>query len=438
MGTGLGMEGIAKLVMEYFDGCEKFRALMIARTETIRASNAGASMAYLQSGVVEGMQWLVTEDDRTCPLCNAMSGKFVPLGQTFFNLGDRFTVDTPEGKQTMVFDYEDVRYPPLHVMCRCTVVPVVAQQYQLPEKAYGLSSLFIYKHQAGPTHDQLSHGRWAHGGQLPSSKAKYTDPKTGEYTEERLKEHRRIIDEYLEAAKRSENPEVMVLGGGTASGKSTMNKIGFVQYPEGAITVNNDEIKFKLADYQDKHAAGDFSAAAYVNDEAGDITIKVLKALNEMKASYIYDTTGSKVKKMDDMISDLHARGYKVSAVYATVPVKQAIFRMEERASRVGSEDYGRFVPRSVVRAIHRDVSKSFQAIAPKYDKVELYDTSGDYYGKGEKPIKILSYTAGDERPKIYDMARYEKFIDKGRSRRDKRVITWKYLQRMLSKCWWQ
>jgi len=142
MSEGLGMTDISNLVQEYFDGCTKYRAMLIARTETIRASNAGAALAYEQSGVVQGMQWLATEDDRTCPLCNAMNGRYVANGEKYFELGDRLTVDTDEGRRTMVFDYEPVRYPPLHVNCRCTVVPVVIEKYRLPKpKKVGLASI---------------------------------------------------------------------------------------------------------------------------------------------------------------------------------------------------------------------------------------------------------------------------------------------------------
>jgi len=48
----------------------KNRAEMIARSETIYASNAGAELGYMQSGVVEGKKWLTAVDERTCFLAN--------------------------------------------------------------------------------------------------------------------------------------------------------------------------------------------------------------------------------------------------------------------------------------------------------------------------------------------------------------------------------
>jgi hypothetical protein len=155
MSEGLGMDGIAKLIRGVFDNCTKYRSLLIARTETIRASNGAAREAYRQSEVVEGMEWLTTADDRKCSFCAAMDGKVVGLDENFFELGDKLTVGSGANKITMKFDYEAVGYPPLHVQCRCTVIPKVYAEYEIP-KEIGLG-MFL-KHLPGQ-HDQQTHGR---------------------------------------------------------------------------------------------------------------------------------------------------------------------------------------------------------------------------------------------------------------------------------------
>jgi SPP1 gp7 family putative phage head morphogenesis protein len=114
-GIDLG-EGIPELrnrVQGVFTDASKNRATMIARSETIRASNAGAEEAYIQSGVVEGKEWLTALDERTCLWCEEMNGKTMGLGENFFALGEQLTVDG----QSMRFDYDEVRYPPLHPSC---------------------------------------------------------------------------------------------------------------------------------------------------------------------------------------------------------------------------------------------------------------------------------------------------------------------------------
>ena len=107
---GESIPELRKRVQGVFADASKNRATTIARSETIRASNAGAEEAYIQSGVVEGKEWLAEMGPRTCEFCLAMNGKTMGLGQNFFALGEQMTVDG----QTMHFDYDDVQYPPLH------------------------------------------------------------------------------------------------------------------------------------------------------------------------------------------------------------------------------------------------------------------------------------------------------------------------------------
>ena len=109
MEQGLSMDGISELISQVFD--DETRADLIARTETIRASNYGALEGYKQSGVVNQKEWLCTEDDRLCEECSAMDGTVIDLDDNFQDEEDN--------------DYEDVGAPPLHPNCRCTLIPVV-------------------------------------------------------------------------------------------------------------------------------------------------------------------------------------------------------------------------------------------------------------------------------------------------------------------------
>ena len=92
----------------------KARAEMIARSEIVRASNAGAELGYMQSGVVEAKEWYASISERTCEYCLEMHGKTMGLGEAFFAQGDVMTV---EGGSSIKLDYEEVRHPPLHPRC---------------------------------------------------------------------------------------------------------------------------------------------------------------------------------------------------------------------------------------------------------------------------------------------------------------------------------
>jgi hypothetical protein len=124
-------EGIPKLrrrVIELYGDFSRVRADAIAITETSWAANEGVEQAWIQSRVVEGKEWLTAEDERVCPYCNDMDGKTAPLGDNFFDLGSRLTVDSDAGNPiTLHFDFEEIRHPGLHVRCRCTLIPIVVQ-----------------------------------------------------------------------------------------------------------------------------------------------------------------------------------------------------------------------------------------------------------------------------------------------------------------------
>lgn len=105
-------------VSELFDNMKDYRSERIARSEIIRGSNYATEQAYMDSGVVEAKEWLTTKDERTDDECIAMDGKIIPLGENFFNKGDTF-----EG---LTLDYENIGFPPLHVNCRCTLIPVIS------------------------------------------------------------------------------------------------------------------------------------------------------------------------------------------------------------------------------------------------------------------------------------------------------------------------
>jgi SPP1 gp7 family putative phage head morphogenesis protein len=75
------------------------RAKVLARTETMYAYNTVATERYKKFGISE-VEWLATEDERTCDECGPLDGKRFPIGE----------MDCP-----------------LHVQCRCVTLPVIPE-----------------------------------------------------------------------------------------------------------------------------------------------------------------------------------------------------------------------------------------------------------------------------------------------------------------------
>ena len=110
------------------------RAELIARTEVLKASNRGVLIGMQQSGVVEGKEWSSAGDKRVCPRCAEMDGATMPLDKPFFKLGEAHTFhgtdETPaptDAGLTDVFDYEEIQHPPLHALCRCTLLAILKE-----------------------------------------------------------------------------------------------------------------------------------------------------------------------------------------------------------------------------------------------------------------------------------------------------------------------
>lgn len=114
---GVGTDVIAESIRSIFTELSTSRADMIARTEVIQASTNAQLRGWEQSGVVEGKEWITTDSDRTCPLCQAMDGKKIGLRENFFELGDTLEA----GKERIEFAFRPVNGPALHPNCRCTL-----------------------------------------------------------------------------------------------------------------------------------------------------------------------------------------------------------------------------------------------------------------------------------------------------------------------------
>jgi hypothetical protein len=117
--AGDSIPQLTKRVQSVFDQATKSRARMIAATEAARAVHAAQEQSAIDSGVVVGMEWLVSGD--ACPLCLQIAAEVraVPLGTRFAEVGNNPS-------------YKDVRHPPAHPHCQCSIVEVLRPEFGGP------------------------------------------------------------------------------------------------------------------------------------------------------------------------------------------------------------------------------------------------------------------------------------------------------------------
>lgn len=102
-------------VQTVFEDMEDYRAMRIARTESVRAINAGREEGWKQSEIIVGKEWWGADD--MCEFCRALSVQYGP-GTGGVPLGSNFTAT----------NYGPVSEPPLHPNCRCRTLAVTKKE----------------------------------------------------------------------------------------------------------------------------------------------------------------------------------------------------------------------------------------------------------------------------------------------------------------------
>jgi len=203
---------------------------------------------------------------------------------------------------------------------------------------------------------------------------------TVQFTAERQALHDQIVQSTLDGVPSSANPTLHMMGGGAAAGKSSMVSSGQVEIPgKGqAAQLNVDDTRRALPEYGAGLAAGDTNISAFTHEESSYVTKRAMQAGFERKTDIVLDGTGnSSATSLNKKIDGARANGYQVNGYYATVPVATAIQRSDARGNNPNSPDFGRFVPHAVIGAQHAAVARVLPTVAPRFDSVKLFDTSG-------------------------------------------------------------
>ena len=233
------------------------------------------------------------------------------------------------------------------------------------------------------------------------------------FTPERQALHDKIVGDAIAGVRPSASPTYYMLGGGPASGKSTMLAVHADAIPGkgDAVQVNADDIKKQLPEYVARIGAGDHTAATFTHEESSYLAQRIVDTATALHLPVVLDATGdSSVEKMAGKIDDARAAGYRVEGHYASVPIELALERNTNRATDPTSNSYGRVIHDAVVREITKSVSEVFPQVADKFDHVTLYDTSGDSIADA----RLIGQTV-DGKFTVADQSLYDAFIERGK-----------------------
>jgi hypothetical protein len=230
-------------------------------------------------------------------------------------------------------------------------------------------------------------------------------------SKEREAMHDELVSQIVQGIKPNPSGKktYIFIGGGTASGKSTVTK-RMDDYPKTrelhevdskppgeAVLLDADAVKLKLPEFATTDPK---SAAHFTHEESSMVNKLASTAAMERNLDIVLDGTGDGSSHgMKKKVATAVGNGYSPRGLYITVPGGEAVVRSLERGIETD-----RNVPPDILLKIHRDVSSTVDSMYEDFDRYDLFDTDVEF---GKPGIPIV--TDG----KIVDEARYKAFVDK-------------------------
>ena len=191
----------------------------------------------------------------------------------------------------------------------------------------------------------------------------------------REKLHQAIVDYFLNGGydrkglhevdrpESQENPEVLFLGGGGGSGKSTILKKEIKEgklESRGRVWVNPDEVRELIPEYELLNEGADIRSSKFTHEEASAIADQIQKIAEGNRFHIIKDGTMKSEEKGLKQIRDLREKGYTPKLLGVTIDPHEAMVRATIR---------GYFSKRFVPSDVLLDAHKGFNSAVAAYVK---------------------------------------------------------------------
>src|SRR5699024_4609025 len=229
---------------------------------------------------------------------------------------------------------------------------------------------------------------------------------SNKYTKKRHLLHKNIVSKIENTGNSPEKgrkPIAILIGGGTASGKTTMRKKmiekELISRNIYAASIDLDEIKEYIPEYTVYKKTKPNQAASLVHKESYDISALLLNKLIKGRKNLIYERTMASTRKYKILVNKLKKYNYEVHAYVVDVPLSVAKKRADERA-RITR----RKVPHHIIENTHKLVPRTFMAIKDLIDSYRVYDNQNG----------LILIASND----YVDSKKYGDFLKKGRIER--------------------
>lgn len=235
----------------------------------------------------------------------------------------------------------------------------------------------------------------------------------GNLTPEREALHRQIIDKWLAEKLPAEGtPQMRLLGGGPAAGKSSVANGGLVAKMEGVsdVVVNPDDFKAMLPGFAEMSKQTP-TAASHYHEESSALAKRAYEVALSEGYNVVYDGTGDgSVRSVEKKVKAARDAGYDVNAVYVTVDTDEAIKRSDKRYEDAKSKgENPRKVPHDYIRECHSAVTDISVECAPMFDSIQVYDNNGP---KGS--TKLIAEGGNGKHLTAVDTDGFNKYLAKG------------------------
>ena len=239
----------------------------------------------------------------------------------------------------------------------------------------------------------------------------WRDRNTGEWNRGREAFHEAVLQKMMQghAAPVGRRPIATILGGGTASGKTTASRMIIGDDPN-VLRIDPDELKLAVPEYADLKRDDPGHAALRVHEESSYMTKMMVAEAARRGLDITYDSTtsGNGGPAMAKFLSE---KGYDVRVLFVDVPIQMAVQRAENRA--LNSSDpinRGRHVPIDVIQQSHAGAAAKFQELKdmPGITSKRFYDTT-------EREPRLIYERQGNGEEKIYDVGRWHQYQNKAK-----------------------